>query len=459
MYLSEIILVKKCWRSDFLWTKPLVYSTFLKRIALNFDTKALLKSQYWPHEELERIQVERIRTLLSHASRIPFWKEWFSKHAVDPACIMGLHDFKKIPVITRRDFLGKSWAEVTSEPDIARLNKTGKKDHTSGSTGFPLYFYVDRSFELRSFAICERLFLAAGGGKRFPIISIRARRKLGFPTGNAHLFHVRGFNSIKHRAHALKEFVVSFGKGYIFYGFSSYLAELARISNQEQLAFHPRAVIATGEQLIESDREYMQKIFGCPVFDTYATRELGQLTFECEYQVLHISSEWALLESVDERGNALPHGKEGRIIVTTFDNRIMPFIRYDTGDWGSIKPSSCECGRTLPVLSISGRGGEIIELRNGRRVAALDLVTAFDEYPGVAQRFQIIQTGPDNILIKIIPGAFWKDLKDALYEKMERNLHLYAKIDWEIVDDIPAEPSGKIALVKSLRQIHVQNHA
>ncbi len=451
---AKSILLKKCWWKDARWIQPLFFHSLAKEKAISWDVRALLQSQFWPHEELERIQIERIRTLLSHASQIPFWKEWFSKHAVDSARIATLNDFKKIPPITRKDFLGKSWADVTNEPDMTRLNKIGEKDHTSGSTGFPLYFYFDRSSELRYSAICERMFLAAGGGKRFHEISIRARPKRGFSTTNAHIFHVRGFNGIKHRARALEEYAAHFRKGYIFYGFSSYLAELARISIEERLAFHPRAVIATGEQLLEADRKFMQKVFGCLVFNTYAARELGQLTFECEYQVLHISSEWALLESVDEKGNALPPGKEGRITVTTFDNLIMPFIRYDTGDLGIITPSFCRCGRTLPVLSVSGRSTEIIEFHNGRRVSALDLVNAFSEYPGAVQRFQIVQTGQDSLLIKIIPGAFWKELKDSLFEKMERNFHLYAKIDWEIVNDIPAEPSGKIALVKPLRQIH-----
>ena len=76
--MDEATLLKQGWRTDFVWTNPLVYGSFLKLVPLFLDTRALMRSQYWSREKIEHLQDERLRALFRCAIRIPFWRDVFS---------------------------------------------------------------------------------------------------------------------------------------------------------------------------------------------------------------------------------------------------------------------------------------------------------------------------------------------------------------------------------------------
>lgn len=442
-------LLKKGWRSDALWTSRMFYRAPFKHFIVRADANALLQSQFWRKDTLRALQLERIKNIIRKSSTIPFWKDVFARSGIEPKSVRDFKDFSKLPVVSRIDCNDKPFTYITNQKTNAVLAREGFEDYTSGSTGRPLYFWVDRHYELRSFAVCERMFRAACRGRRYPLVSMRARTKLGFSI-QTHLFFVRCFNSVKHRIRALREFTEQFRDGFILYGFPSYFLELARLSKELGVKIRPRAVITTGERLLASQRAYIRDALECDVFTCYATRELGWLAFECEYLNLHLNSEWAFVEIVDKQNNSLQDGEEGRIIVTTFDNEIMPFIRYDTGDLGSITSSVCPCGRTLQCIKFTGREMEIITLGNGRTVSAMDLTTAFNNYTHTVHQFQIIQTDLETFLIKVVPGPAFQKYREKLHQKLRRVLHPQVKIDWEIVNTIPAGPNGKAICFKSL---------
>jgi phenylacetate-CoA ligase len=158
---------------------------------------------------------------------------------------------------------------------------------------------------------------------------------------------------------------------------------------------------------------------------------------------MHINEERLYIEITDGEGNRLPAGKEGKIIFTTFDNRVMPFIRYDAGDRGIIDGMSCPCGRTLRTIRFTGRSAEIIELPGERQVSLLHIAAAFDIYWNVVRQFQIVQHDPASFVIKVIPGPFFKEAHDKLEERLIRLLHPSVHITWDIVESIPEGPSGK----------------
>jgi phenylacetate-CoA ligase len=62
---------------------------------------------------------------------------------------------------------------------------------------------------------------------------------------------------------------------------------------------------------------------------------------------MHVISENVIVEVVDESGQAVI-GKEGDILISDLNNRVMPFIRYRIGDRGRILASQCSCGRIGP---------------------------------------------------------------------------------------------------------------
>jgi len=77
-------------------------------------------------------------------------------------------------------------------------------------------------------------------------------------------------------------------------------------------AAHRAAEIWTGgETAVALDAHFVQQAFDCPVVDSYGASEFLSLAFECRHGALHLNSDWAILESVDEHGHAVPDGEQG----------------------------------------------------------------------------------------------------------------------------------------------------
>jgi phenylacetate-CoA ligase len=401
------------------------------------DTYALLQSQYWPRERIERYQDERLAELFKAARGIPFWDRMFAK-AEDGELVRARQFLAKLPVTSKKD--------LSSEPleNVARkhLLRMSDHDHTSGSTGRPFQFYFDWHAGLRSFAVTERIFRTAGRGKRYGIVYMRWRERNGF-TPYHEWFFLRGFHGVKHRLDEFRKLAARFPQGFMLYGYASSVLEVARQVEKEHIALPLRATLATGESVGEADRKYLERVTGVPFYSVYASREAGYLASECEERRLHLSEEWALVEIVDEHGIPLSSDKEGRVVVTVFDNITMPFIRYELGDRGTISEELCPCGRTSRTIRFRGRSAEMIETEGGRTVALLDVTSMIDRFWEAVRQFHIIQTGTLSFVIKVVPGPAFNVDKERLELLLIQLLHPEAQITWEKTEEIPEAKSGK----------------
>lgn len=440
------ILEKRSWRDDRFWIyiPPSLKRLFL-RLPLFLDTKALMQSQWYPREHITHLTRSRLNELLRHASTIPIWQEAFKKTGFDVSR-WGWASFQKLPITSKASFSGVEPRRFT-DPAYMGSSHT---DHTSGSTGRPFQFYFDWGAELRSFAICERMFRTAGGNARFPVVPMRARHKIGFAFYNVFFFYLRGYSSVKYRIDELAALLGRFPEGAILYGFASSFIELAHRVAMTGISLPIRAIISTGENIRPSERALIERELNTKFYLTYATRELGWLAYECERHTLHINEEWAYVEIVDAQGVPVPEGTEGHIVVTPFDNRVMPLIRYDSGDRGSISPVPCPCGRTLRTIAVSGRQIEIIKFDDGRTVSLLDISVAFDAFSEAIRQYQIHQTGTHTFKLYVVPGPTFDDVRDALRDMLVRVIHPNAQLEWELVNEIAEAASGKAVYFKRL---------
>lgn len=445
MFWDKWILLKKGLRNDVIWTQKMLYG-WARIIPLYFDTKALLQSQYWPREKMDSYVEARLSEKIRIAASIPFWKDIFDRVGIDEG-IGTRRNFSKIPIVSKKDFIGHEVGYFTNP----NLLEKSTPDYTSGSTGQPFKFYFDWGAELRSFAICERMVRVAAH-RRYPIIAMRARHKPGFAFHKHNLFFLSGCNSVRHRLPDLIKLGQTYRDGFILYGYTSAILEVARQAEEQDAKFNIRAAIATGEALGPEQRAYIEEKLHTNFFLNYATRDLGWLGYECEYRAMHLNEEWAYIEILDERGMPTPPGTAGRIVVTPFDNRVMPFLRYDIGDRGTFATNPCPCGRTLKTLEFSGRHAEMIHLDGGRAVPLINISPAFDRYVNTVKQFQIVQTSPLSFTIKVVPGFQFESNKENLEALLVRLLHPSVRISWECVAEIPNAPSGKaIYFVRAIK--------
>ena len=159
-----------------------------------------------------------------------------------------------------------------------------------------------------------------------------------------------------------------------------------------------------GEALTTGMRGVIQQAFGCPVTNDYGASEFLALASECACGRLHLNSDWAILEPVDERGLPVPAGMAGATtLLTNLANHVQPLIRYDLGDRVRLHAPACACGSRLPVIDVEGRSDDVLRLgRPGGRVVPvlpLALTTVLEDEAGLFD-FQLVQQGPCELLLR-----------------------------------------------------------
>jgi len=198
-------------------------------------------------------------------------------------------------------------------------------------------------------------------------------------------------------------------------------------------------------------RELLMRVFRCPVFDVYGSREVAGMAYECDHhEGLHVPLQTVHIEVVGEDGRAVPHGELGRIIVTSLTNYAMPLIRYEIGDLGILADHQCTCGRVWPLLQqIVGRISDTFVKADGTLVAGQYFNYVFFLQDWV-DRFQIIQDSQSKITARIVERAdanMSEASKAAAIEEMEGKVRLVmgddCKVEFVFEDYIEPSSSGK----------------
>ena len=160
---------------------------------------------------------------------------------------------------------------------------------------------------------------------------------------------------------------------------------------------------------------------------------------------MHINSEWAFIEIVNDKGNRLPPDAIGRIVVTAFHNLVMPFIRYRLDDVGSWYEKPCSCGRTLPRIKLWGRGAYFFRMPNGDIGHFEELVKPFVAMTNnKIRQFQVIRQSLKKFTIKIVlVQPLNIEDKILITESLLGYVGQEAKIKLEIVENIEAAGERK----------------
>jgi phenylacetate-CoA ligase len=216
--------------------------------------------------------------------------------------------------------------------------------------------------------------------------------------------------------------------------------------------FEIKSIISSAEVLYEYQRELIESVFHCKVFNRYGCREFGNIAHECsEHSGMHINVEHVYVECIKEDGEPAALGERGELIITDLDNYGMPFIRYKIGDIGELSDRKCNCGRVLPLLKeVGGRTFDIIVGTNGRCLGGTFWTLLFRTAFNGIQQFQVVQVSKNKINIKLVIDALFnmKDI-DKLINKIQEYCGNDMQINIRIVDKIPLTESGKFRFVIS----------
>lgn len=410
------------------------------------------KTQFLSPEEIQQLQLQRLQRLLTGVERrSPAYQERFQQAGIQPKDIRSLDEIRQIPI------LEKSHLQEGCERFIARDWPTADliRNQTGGSTGAPISFYLTqdrrrsraaatlRHNQWAGWEVGDRAAILWGAPQDAPETGWKSRLRqalLGEPIwlDTSHITEEK-MESFHSRLHAYRPKVLQ--------AYARSLLLFARFLDHRDLKpYQPELIVISAEGLEDEERAYVERVFGCPIFNRYGCRELSVIASECsEHNGLHVMAEGLLVEILCGNRPAQP-GEIGSIVITDLLNEAMPLIRYRIGDMGCWAKGSCRCGRGLPrIEKLHGRMTDFLVGSDDRLVSGVFLATyVVAQRPALGQ-VQIRQSQPGAITYRICAGRDFSSEKDLPYlvAASQQYLGKQTKVTWEMVSELPRETSGK----------------
>ncbi|MBR4224066.1 MAG: phenylacetate--CoA ligase family protein [Oscillospiraceae bacterium] len=427
------------------------------------------RADKYTREQLAAVQQKKLERLVRYArENSPYYRRILDGTGDD------IH-LSELPVTTKPELMGV-FDDVVTDRGISmeRIDKfTDDIDNvgrlidgkylvskTSGSTGSPAVVLYDKRCidvqsavaALRTFARKEDLKAFLGHGKK--TAGVFADHGFYLACGMSRYMQLRmpwEKSKITVDVNAPEEQIVSelnaFGPAML----SGYPSNLALLADNDRLTIRPDVVITGGELLTDEIRRKLEDKFGCYVQTHYSCTEGGEIACECSEGHLHINEDHTILEPVDKDYAPVGSGvMSDMVLLTNLSNFVQPFIRYVLTDRVIVHDEKCACGRSTRWLEIEGRTDDILVFSGGVKIAPMSLYKVLEEVKSI-RRFQLVQTTPDAVSLRIISddrdGAFAAAEHDLTEFFASKGLH----IDISLSDEPPQanKVSGKFKHIYS----------
>jgi phenylacetate-CoA ligase len=446
------------------------------------DLREMEMAQWLEPEQLKARTEQKLAPLLAHAAQhVPFYRDYYRKHGIEPERLQTVEDLRGLPVLTKSEYREQGIDQFLADniPEHRRLERT-----TSGSSGEPFRFLIDRDATPVIFA--SHLFYDSWFGfqpfdryirivsppptthaiSRSAPLAFRYRQMLTTKLQTWYEKHTQQKISVWNvdagGAIDIWRRIEKFRPDFIL-GYSSSLSTIADELLQRNLRLSRplRGVVAIAEKLTPIRRQLIAQYFGTPIVDRYGLREFGSWSAQnctASETSLHINTELVVCEILREDGLPAKSGEIGRVVLTDLHNYVMPFIRYFTGDLAVAGTGACRCGRRFPLFEdLHGRSIECLRTPSGKVVSPVILghyLFVYHAQHEAVRHYQLIQESRDRVRLLVVPAAAWnEDSRKRLLATLANLLGTDVTCVVQTVSEIPLEASGKRAIIKVDPQI------
>lgn len=236
--------------------------------------------------------------------------------------------------------------------------------------------------------------------------------------------------------------------------FPSALYPLARWLSENpmpEVTGRVRGVSLFSENVHEGQLAKIREVFHCPVIAHYGHSErvlmAGTVPGDDRY---FFWPQYGHLELVDESDRPITEpGRVGFIVGTSFDNRVMPFVRYRTGDMGVLSATGHPKLPGYPTVDrILGRLQEFVVCRDERLVSITTIGVAHFPELAAADATQYEQSRPGELMLKLTSGeTFGEAALERIRAAVEKKLQGGCTVDVKQVPRIERTPRGKARMI------------
>ena len=413
--------------------------------------------------EIEKLQMERLKTTLQRCMNAPFYKKRFEEHGLKPEDIRSLEDLRKIPFTTKQDLRDNYPFGMSVVP----LEQVVRLHSSSGTTGTPtVILHTQKDLDEWANAVARCLYMVGlRPGDIFQNSSGYGMFTggLGFQYGAERL----GMLTVPAAAGNTKrqiKFITDFGTTAL-HAIPSYAGRLYEV--MEEMGIDPRrdtklrTLIIGAEPHSDQQRRRIEDMLGVKAYNSFGMSEMcgPGVAFECpEQNGMHIWEDYYIVEIVDpETLEPVPEGEVGELILTTINREAMPLLRYRTRDLTRILPGECPCGRHHKRLDrMKGRSDDMMILK-GVNIFPIQIENILMQFKELGSDYLITLTNleaNDEMTVEVELNEFIDD-----YGFMQR---LTKEITRQLKDEILITPTVKLVPKGSLpkqegKAVHVKD--
>jgi phenylacetate-CoA ligase len=378
-----------------------------------------------PRDQLEQLQLRKLRSLLEHAdANVPWHAKRLRDAGVTVDGVNTLDDLRRIPFMTRDEWMEGQLEDPPFGNVLAAPRDVAIRYHmTSGTTGKTPIRVLDSMkdwewiaemwcYGLHGFGVrpSDTLFVAFGYATFIGFWGLHyAAEKMGC------LVMPGGAMTTDQRVKTLHEMGATVVASTPTYALR--MAQEAKAMGIDLASGPVERLILSGEPAgsIPATKRLIEELWGAKAADTAGMTELGTIMiFECEHQPggTHIIEDHYIEEVIDPATDEpVGYGEFGERVVTSFGRGFIPVIRYRTRDLVVKAPgTNCSCGRTFDIYDGGIRG----------RVDDMKLVRGTNVYPRAVEAIVREHPEVDEFQIHLFTADGIRDEIELLVEVPDR---------------------------------------
>lgn len=418
-----------------------------------------------PRQELEQLQLERLKSTVKHCMFSPFYQEKFKELGITPDDIKTLDDVRKLPFTTKEDLRENYPFGICCVPikDCVRLHSS------SGTTGNPtVVLHTQKDLDEWANAVARCLWMV--GSRPEDVFQNSAgygmfTAGLGFQYGAEKVGMLTVPAAAGNTTRQIK-FIKDFGTS-VLHAIPSYASRIYEVMKEEGV--DPRKdtklrVLCIGaEPHSEEQRKRIEENLGVKAYNSYGISEMmgPGVAFECQEQNgLHIWEDYFIVEIIDPVTlEPLPDGELGELVLTTINREGMPLLRYRTRDLTRIISGDCPCGRTHKRLArLQGRSDDMIILK-GVNIFPIQIEKILLKFKELSTDYLITlesQKNGDTMTIDVELSQLFTDDYKRL-QQLEKDITRQLKDEILITPKVRLVPKGTLQVSDEKKAVRVKD--
>jgi len=406
-------------------------ASYPQKVRLAFESAVAIRQQQ------EMLLAQHVQ----QCAKSPFYAPVLNKLKLRGRKRIALEMLQDLPLVSKADFEKDNLAFLAVE-------KVKVRDivQSSGTTGLPTQMlYTAR--DLARLAYNEAVCFKGCGMTKADRVLLTCTMDRCFVAGYAYCLgtHAVGAASIRSGLNLVEGHasVMALMQPTFIVGVPGFLRKLGRhLHERVEPPKGVRGLICIGEPLRDewmrstALTEEIERLWQAPAFSTYSSSEIVTSFCECAAQQGgHAAPDLGIVEIVDKRGNPLPVGETGEIVVTPLGVEGMPVLRFQTGDIGYLIDAPCTCGRkTVRLSPILGRRAQMLKVK-GTTFYPATVFEVLNGIPAVTEYFLSVSKdeGGDGVQVTVSLSRDTPELRRKIRDALLARLRV--RVDILVVDE------------------------